>query len=364
MRKTLLILLMLCSAWVCHAQFWNVHSVKPPVSLRNAPDTVTLYIIGDVMMHSRQLEYDHHSFLSRISHKLGKADFAIANMEFPLGGKPYTGYPLFSTPDWYPEYVSDECGVDVFLLANNHVLDKGHAGLKRTMEIYGRMRDEGRIAYTGAAVDEEDYKAVNPLIIKRKGISIALINFTYGTNIGPSGEWPRVSRMKREEVAEAIRSARAQGAHFIIALPHWGTEYELRHNSTQQEWAEWLVSKGVDAIVGSHPHVVQDTTHIKGVPVIYSVGNAVSNMSATNTRLELGVKLSFTHDPAGKMKVMLEPELDFMWCTLPGTLTDSYSTIYVKEWASRRGDWLNPSDFDNMTGTLERVMDATGIGLE
>ena len=96
MRKTLLILLMLCSAWVCHAQFWDVHSVKPPVSLRNAPDTVTLYIIGDVMMHSRQLEYDHHSFLSRISHKLGKADFAIANMEFPLGGRPYTGYPVFS----------------------------------------------------------------------------------------------------------------------------------------------------------------------------------------------------------------------------------------------------------------------------
>ncbi|MBR5042629.1 MAG: CapA family protein, partial [Bacteroidales bacterium] len=110
-----------------------------------------------------------------------------------------------------------------------------------------------------------------------------------------------------------------------------------------------------------HPHVVQDTTHVKGVPVIYSMGNAVSNMSVENTRLELAVTLRFIYDRNSDSKSMLEPQLDFMWCTLPGRLTDSYATIFIKEWATRRSEWLTPSDFDNMTASLERVKQITGI---
>ena len=107
--------------------------------------------------------------------------------------------------------------------------------------------------------------------------------------------------------------------------------------------------------------MVQDTVHIKGRPVIYSTGNVVSNMSARNTRLGLAVTLRFVNDSRTGEKKMLEPELDFTWCCLPGMLSDNYSTIFAKEWASRRKDWLTPSDFDNMTATLDRVREATGI---
>ena len=122
------------------------------------------------------------------------------------------------------------------------------------------------------------------------------------------------------------------------------------------------MSEGVDAIVGSHPHVVQDTTHIKGVPVIYSLGNAISNMSIINSRLGLAATLRFVCDPLTGEKRMLEPELRFLWCTLPERLLpDSYASLFVKEWASRRSDWLTPSDFDNMIETWKRVKDTCGI---
>ena len=168
--------------------------------------------------------------------------------------------------------------------------------------------------------------------------------------------------MDREAVGAAIRRARGQGADFVVALPHWGTEYQLRHDATQQSWAKWLAEQGADVVVGSHPHVVQDTTHIRGVPVIYSLGNAVSNMSLTNTRIGLMAILRFVNDPLDGRKRMLEPELRFIWCTLPGMLlADSYATLFVKEWAGRRGDWLTPSDFDNMMSSYRRVLNATGI---
>ena len=338
------------------------YQIPFPKSVPNAPDTVSVAILGDVMMHSPQFSRDHRTFLERIAPALREADFAVANMEFTLGGKPYSGYPAFSAPEYFPWYVADECGVDVFLTANTHILDRGAAGLRRTLGIYDSIRDSLGVIQTGTARDPAELKGNYPLFLSRKGIRIALVNFTYGTNLGSDQEWPKVNYMRREEVAAAIRSAREQGADFVIALPHWGTEYRLRHDADQGSWAEWLAAEGVDAVVGAHPHVVQDTTHIRGVPVIYSLGNTVSNMSAPNTRIGLLATLRFVSDPVTGEKRLLEPRLRFLWCTLPGRLLpDSYATLFVKEWANRRNDWLTPSDYDNMISTYRNVLDATGI---
>ncbi len=332
------------------------YEIPFPRPLGHGPDTVSVLVIGDVMMHSRQLDYDHREFLREIAPALRKADVAVANMEFSLGGPPYTGYPAFSTPDSYAEYVRDSCGVDVFLTANNHILDRGRKGLTRTLGVY----DSLGVRHCGAAADSLRLIADYPLMLTVKGIRIAIVNFTYGTNnpLKPSDAWPRVNLMHKSEVKAAVDRAKDRGADFIVAMPHWGVEYEPEHSRRQQEWAEWLVDEGVDAIVGSHPHIVQDTAHIKGVPVIYSTGNAISNMSARNTRLGLAVTLRFTHEPASGVKSMLEPELRFIWCTLPGTLTKGYRTIFTDEYLSRRSEWLNPSDYDNMTATLSRMTPA------
>lgn len=303
------------------------------------------------MMHTRQLQYDHSSFLEDLKPLLSDADLAIANAEFTLAGPPYTGYPAFSAPDSFLSSILD-AGVDVLLTANNHILDKGTAGLERTLKQYGR--------FAGSGLDEAQYLRNNPLIVPVKGIRIALVNFTYGTNLGSSREYPKISRMKREEIAAQMKRAR-ECADFIIVLPHWGEEYELRHSASQQSWAEWLVEQGADAIIGAHPHVVQDTTRIKGVPVVYSLGNAVSNMSAPNTRLELAVELRLIKHKGSGEKMLSGPELHFLWCTLPGKKTEGYRTVVVEEQLGKRDDWQDKTDYDNMTETLERVKKVTGI---
>ena len=317
-------------------------------------DTLSVLILGDVMMHARQLEYDYTEFLEEMRPLIEEADFSIANMEFSLGGKPYSGYPAFSAPDGYASYVRD-CGTDVFLMANNHILDRGAKGLERTISVY----DSLNVWRCGVAKDVGEQSSSYPLILRRNGISVALINFTYGTNSPSRKEYPRVNMMDKDEVRLSIQKARERNADFILALPHWGNEYQLRHSKEQEEWAEWLVKEGVDAIVGAHPHVVQDTTHISRVPVIYSLGNCISNMSATNTRLGLAVELRFIRN--GDKTSLDEPVLHFTWCTLPGRLTHTYKTIPIKKWASRKNDWLTKSDYDNMISTLERVCKITSV---
>ena len=296
------------------------------------------------MMHTRQLSYDSREFLSDLEPLIASADLAIGGAEFTLAGPPYQGYPTFSAPDSYAENLR-AAGLYVLLLANNHILDHGRKGLSRTMEMIGEP-------WCGAGADSASFAAHNPLLLRVRGIKLALVNFTYGTNLGSDRPWPKVARMKKEEIAAQME--RASGADFILALPHWGIEYELRHSAEQQEWAEFLVEKGADAVVGAHPHVVQDTSSIAGVPVIYSLGNAVSNMSAPNTRLELAVELLLVQDyPSGKVQ-LLQPRLHYLWCTLPGKLCNGYRTIEVEKYIGRRDLWKDPSDYDNMLSTYEK----------
>lgn len=340
--------------------------------LSHFPDTTEIVFMGDVMMHQGQIDnalgkdgnYSFPTYFKEIESIVSRADLSVANMEFTLAGRPYAGYPCFSAPDSYAGYMAD-CGIDVFLTANNHILDRGASGIRRTLDFYGQMESEYGIRYTGCAVDESSDKKHNPLIIRVRGIKIAIINFTYGTNQDLTSEWPKVHRTDKEWLSSAIRKAKDKGAEFIIALPHWGVEYQLKHSSSQHSLAVWLAEEGCDAVIGSHPHVVQDMEVIrtgsgKEVPVVYSMGNIISNMSAPNTRIGMIVTLGIVTSPDGSRK-LLQPETDLTWCCRPGTLTPSYCTVPVKDFLGRKELWSTAYDYDNMAETYSRVKDVTGI---
>lgn len=345
-------------------------------------DTVTICIIGDVMLHSAQIEncfsryaatdhkadpaesghYDFSPSFSEIRTLLEDADICAANMEFTLAGPPYSGYPAFCAPDSYAGYAAD-CGVDIFLTANNHILDKGASGALRTLEVYRGMKERG-ILDTGCFADSVSMQERYPLIVEKKGLRIAFVNFTYGTNVTADSGFPAVCMMDREKIASAMEKARNE-ADVIIALPHWGTEYALKHSAGQEEMAEFLVRRGADAVIGSHPHVVQDTGIIKAldgdyVPVIYSTGNIISNMSADNTQIGLVVTVPVVRYMDGEAR-LCEPEFTFTWCSLPGGLTDSHITIPVLEFERRRSEWQDPADYDRMMESYRRIKETSGI---
>ncbi len=71
-----------------------------------------------------------------------------------------------------------------------------------------------------------------------------------------------------------IHRAKAAGETVIVMI-HAGDEYRTRVNDAQREWARWLVNRGVNLIVGAHPHVSQRTEHHGGAVIVHSLGNAV-----------------------------------------------------------------------------------------
>jgi poly-gamma-glutamate synthesis protein (capsule biosynthesis protein) len=323
-------------------------------------DTLTICFMGDMMMHAQQIEksrrkdgtYDFSSYFSMIEDRIKSADIAVANMEFTLGGEPYSGYPAFSAPDSYASYLAD-CGFDVFLAANNHIMDTKSAGAARTAEIYRNLEKQKGISFTGLAENEEARTRNYPLLIRRKGILVSFLNFTYGTNLGADEHWPKTNYIgKKSEILKALEAS--EQADISIALPHWGPEYQLRHSESQEETAAWLAENGADIVIGTHPHVVQDTAYINDVPVLYSLGNAVSNMSAVNTQLELMAVVKIVRHENGKVS-MLTPELTWLWCSRPGGYGDDYTVVPVEDQIGRRAEWMGGWEYDKMMSAYERI---------
>lgn len=323
-------------------------------------DTLSICFMGDMMMHTEQINkakrgnsYDFSSYFELIRDKISSADIAVANMEFTLAGEPYSGYPQFSAPDSYAEYLAD-VGFDIFLAANNHIFDKRSKGAQRTLDLLKYLEESHGIRYTGLAEDEEDSEKRNPLIINNKGISVALINFTYGTNLGYDEQWPKTNYQGQKKTITSWLEKAEESADITIALPHWGPEYQLTHSQEQEATALWLIDKGADAIIGSHPHVVQDTTTLKSVQVAYSLGNAVSNMSATNTQVELMATMRIVKDSTGKCRI-LPIEYTWLWCSRPGGFRDDYTIIPIEQYIDSKEQWKGQWEYDKMINTYNRI---------
>ena len=164
-------------------------------------------------------------------------------------------------------------GLDVMAVATNHIKDCGllDCGDRAFLDTLANLRAAG-IQPVGAGANLEE--ALEPVIVDLKGVRFAFIshgelrprNFA-----GPNT--PGTAPLTEENVRESIRRAREAGAQVIVALPHWGPEYEFVPTYLQRNWARILVQAGADLVVGNHPHVVQGMEVLQGVPVFYSLGS-------------------------------------------------------------------------------------------
>ena len=309
---------------------------------------LSLLIAGDLMQHMPQIKsarqsngsYDYGECFAGIKAEVERADIAIANFETTLAGQPYSGYPQFSAPDDFLSAVQS-AGFDIMLTANNHCVDTRRKGLERTLT----MMDSLGMAHLGTYRTLDERERTYPYLIEKNGLRIVLLNFTYDTNGIPIPQPCHVNLMDTLEIAADLDKARQMKPDAIIALPHWGIEYQTLPSKEQREMAAWLLSHGVDHIIGGHPHVAQplELRNDGRNLVAWSMGNLVSNQSKPNTYGGYMVRLDITKSG------------------LQTTLSDCYYTLY---WVSRPPDngyrhtyRILPIDYpDSLLTTTEKTL--------
>lgn len=241
-----------------------------------ADNRVRLALVGDVMLAAgegtgRAIARGIDPF-EHVRALLSPADLRIANFESsagtrgaPLEGKPY----IFRTaPAALPVFASV---FDVAGLANNHVMDYGRADLVETVAALEHVG----VKTFGAGADLR--QAHRTLLLEQKGVKLALLGYLdfMPRWFSAAPALPGVAWLDADQAKQDIAQARRAGADVVIVVPHWGVEQESVANVHQRRLARALIDAGADAVIGGHPHVVQDVEVYRGKPVLYSLGNFV-----------------------------------------------------------------------------------------
>ena len=277
---------------------------KSFVSINNKDisDTISLVFMGDVMGHrpvlnsfynKEQKTYNFDYLFEKISPLIKKSDYAIANLELTLAGRPFTGYPRFSAPIELAKSCKN-AGIQVLTTANNHSCDRGKKGILKTIN----KLDKIGVRHFGTYLDKEARKKSNLVILKKEAIKIGLLNYTYGTNGLPIPEGVCVNLIDTTQMKLDIEKSKTKGLDKLVVLLHWGNEYQLKPSKKQRELGDFLYKHGVDVIIGSHPHVIQPMEFKKNKEgleklTVFSLGNFISNQRKPNTDGGALVKLRF-----------------------------------------------------------------------
>jgi poly-gamma-glutamate synthesis protein (capsule biosynthesis protein) len=254
---------MACIA-IFYAGFCAKPSASPAEMAGKISEQAKILFVGD-MMFDRTIRFiadnqDYDSLFSCVSSYLKSFDLVVGNLEGPItladsvsastkpgdpGNTAFTFSPL-------AVFALSEHNVLAVNLGNNHIFDRGEAGLESTK----KFLEEGGVKYFGVPNGD-----------------IATTTVVNGKEIGLVGFSDFFGENNFEKTTEAIKSLKAKN-NFVVVYAHWGEEY-VPENTVQKTLAYSFINAGADMVIGSHPHVVQGSEIYNGKRIYYSLGNFI-----------------------------------------------------------------------------------------
>jgi hypothetical protein len=211
-----------------------------------------------------------------------KADLAYGNIEGPMADDlaPQTAQFSFNFPSFLAGNMKDS-GFDIVSTTNNHSLDRGLDGVLQTIDTL----DDYRLPFVGTRKSLDSFEGFYK-VLKVKGVRMGFIACTDVKNMG-SSQYVADCSLHQNQLASLIHHLKTkEKVEGVVLTPHWGAENQTTASSRQRSLARFFFSKGVDVIIGAHPHVLQNSEILevsdvfgqkRNRLVLYSLGNFVSN---------------------------------------------------------------------------------------
>ncbi len=301
---------LLCGLWIAartsaqRAPTEPAEPVETVPAARRANGTATIAGTGDLLLHIKvgkaANDHDWDHVFRGLRESVQDGDVTFANLETPLvtdvievrtGSPPILGAP----PEVAPALA--RAGVDVLQCANNHAYDQGAVGLSRTVT---SVRAAGMLA---VGADEEEAAAYRHQIVERGGLRIAFLAYSERINRGPGARRPMtyVANTRHrgdDKLLEAIATARADADVVVLGI-HWSHDFVATPRIAQRRLARTWIDAGVDLILGTGAHVLQEVERFESergeAVVAYSLGNLVSNQGM---RYRVGRRVNEAIHPA------------------------------------------------------------------
>ena len=260
--------------------------------------------VTDKVVSAGGLGYDYTDVFLDVAHMFGNADLSMVNLEGNLCGSPF-GSSTRSAP---PGLVSalDRAGIDLVQLANSYSINRGISGLMQTIS---GVRAAG-MEPLGVYQDAAEFRSSKGFSLYNvQGVEVAVVAFTKGMDgmALPAGSENCVNLLyndyestyqsiNREGITKILSSIDQENPDVTIALLHWGSEYNDTISPTQEDIVELMLANGVDAIIGTHPHYVQQMVfdEEEGTFVAYSLGDLISDAERSGTQYSVLLDLEIT----------------------------------------------------------------------
>lgn len=275
-------------------------------------EDVTIIFGGDMMFDryirqmSDQKGYDHT--LDDLASIFSDADLVVANLEGPVTEN--DSVSLFSEIGSRDNYIFTfdpriletlKSAKMMVNIGNNHINNFGAEGISSTKSLVKKAQ----LNYFGdtGTPDEQRYyiKEIN-------GQKIGFVNYN------------AFVKNAVENTISDIETVSPNADH-VILYTHWGEEYSTYSREHEQQLAHHFIDAGADLIIGSHPHVVQESAVYKGKTIYYSLGNFVFDQYfSTETQKGLLVKVVI---PTDAMRDIVFQEIPIAMNTRGQTHLDS-----------------------------------------
>lgn len=253
---------------------------------------VKLMFVGDIPINQKVVEsayrskthtYDFQPIFHYIRPYLNLGDIVAGSIETTIGTPPFGKFPQYRSPKDIATSLK-YTGFNLLFTANGKSVYQD----SETWQTQNDILKEIKIKSTGSFADAEDRFKNNPLIIEKKGIKIAFLNYIDGLD-SALDLTPIVNTFDTALVRKDLNLAKERGAEFIVVYMNWGEEFAVRSNARQQILSKFLTDAGANLVVGTHPHTVQDmdvTTYGEGEEkreaiTVYSMGDFLSTANST-----------------------------------------------------------------------------------
>lgn len=252
-------------------------------------EPVTVLFLGDMMfdrgVRTTANKNGYEYIFGPATTTIQKHDLTIANLEGPVtsyksklvtdSGKAISGFQFTFSPEVGPAI--KKAGIDIVSLANNHTLNFGQDGLNQTR---GTLQ-ENNLMYFGSPSNTPAYTATTTCV---KNLCIGMIGWNEFGFANDAAIIPKIQEMRSK-------------VDYLVVYPHWGIEYMSKPSKKQVALAHAWIDAGADAVIGSHPHVVETVEVYKGKYIFYSLGNFIFDQYFSfNTTNGIGVSANVYKD--------------------------------------------------------------------
>ena len=277
---------------------------QPPVTVIHFAAAGDLNVTEKVVA-SGDAAYDYTQTFLDVAYLLADADLACVNFEGNLCGAPYGSNA--SAPQSMMTALKS-AGVDMIQLANSYSINRGVSGLITTIDsVY-----QAGMEPVGVFRDQADYNRKQGFsLFEVEGVRVAVVSFTKGmdgTTLPPGNEhcvnvlytdydstYQKVDKQRITQVLDNVAKAQPD---ITIALLHWGSEYNDTVSKSQQSITNLMHELGVDAIIGTHSHYVQQVEYDpeQGTLVAYSLGDFIGDAERSGSEYSIILDLEITKD--------------------------------------------------------------------